>query len=127
MLKGLGDEHWGTVKGRSTNIEILKPLPAPELSVWAFQVSCKEDSCSGTIATVFLPIEASIIDATVAMTGIIKDECYSRASSEGSDVIEALRTPEELLHFLNWNSERSLSHHVVRIYPPTQANLQKEY
>ena len=109
------------------DINIIKSENNFKQSVWALQCVCKEDSYPNTLFTVFLPLEANMMDATKIMAEDIKQEYYDRTDDEGAKDIDKLKNPKKILHFMNYNNNRSLSYYVVQIYPPSKYNLQKEY
>lgn len=93
-------------------------------TVWALQCVCKEDMCPDTIETVFLDKESTILDATKALKLTIHQEIYDRCDADE----ERPDDPESLLEYLTyWFNSRSLSYFVVRIFPPSKYNLQKDY
>jgi hypothetical protein len=146
-LKKLADERklkvgGSGMKGRILRVDYLNALNTkivknkapsavisnnPNFSVWALQSVSKEDSYPHTHQTIFLPKTADILAATKILQEDIKQEYYNRASVEGSKMIDAVKTPKQMLQFMNEQNDRSLSYYVVRIYPPSQKNLQREY
>ncbi len=98
-------------------IKRTSQISIPDMSIWTLQSEGKTGGTPNIKKTIFLPKNADILDATAVLAADIKQEHYDRASVEGAKMIDKLKTPKQILRFLNNNNERSLSYYVVKIYP----------
>ncbi len=92
-------------------------------SVWAFQLVTEKDRYPVVLDSVILPMDANIESATDNMANTI----WQKLKDHGYAIKGNPPKSFALLELLNDINYRTRSFFVVKIYPPSEINLQSEY